>query len=222
MSKLIKTVVFDIETGALPDEQIKQIAPAFKESSVLTGNLGLEKSLEKIKAARERHLLSIIDKAALHAEYGEVLAIGIEAEGQTTILTGDEANILKQFWDRADADCRQGLISWVGFNILSFDLPFLFRRSLINGVSIPHGLQPVTRYWPTFFRDLMDTWKAGDWKALISLDRFCKACGQPGKSGDGKHFKELFEEDQDAAVAYLENDLKITRNLADWLLPLLS
>ena len=49
---ILKTVVFDIETGPLPDETIEAIADPFKESSVKTGNLGLDKSLEKIQLRR--------------------------------------------------------------------------------------------------------------------------------------------------------------------------
>lgn len=218
----ISRTVFDIETGAQPLERIAAIAPEFKESSVKVGNLGLDKALEKINHARDQHLSRIKDTAALHAEFGFVMAIGILTEdGTSTILHGDEENILKQFWERADHDQRQGLIQWVGFNCIAFDLPFLFRRSLLMGVPIPPDLRPDRRFWPIFFLDLMDIWKAGNYRDLISLDRFCKAAGLPGKSGDGSHFQEQFEEDQEAALAYLTNDLTITQRLADNLIPLL-
>jgi len=214
-------VVFDIETGSLPREEIERIADPFKESSVKTGNLGLEKSLEKIRLARKTHFERLQDKAALNAEYGEVLAVGLlDDKGTSTILTGDEPNILKQFWDRAAIDSKADVI-WVGFNSLAFDLPFLFRRSLISGVSIPYSCRPERRYWPSFFIDLMDFWKAGDWQARISLNRFCNACGLEGKNGDGAHFQTLFLEEPEAATAYLENDLRITMNLANHLLPLM-
>ena len=218
---MIRRIVFDIETGSLPREDIERIADPFREASVKTGNLGLEKSIEKIQQGRESHIRKIADKAALNAEFGQVLAIGfMDDNGTSTILTGDETNILKQFWDRAAVDCHDE-VNWIGFNVLEFDLPFLFRRSLLTGVSIPYSCRPDRRYWPSFFVDLMDFWKAGEWKAMISLNRFCKACGLDGKNGDGAHFQTLFEEDPDAATAYLENDLKITRNLADHLMPLM-
>jgi len=213
----VKRVIFDIETGSLPLERIKEIAPEFKEGSVKVGNLGLDKALEKINQARNHHLATIQDRAALNAEYGQVLAVGIlRGDGTSAILHGEEKGILRQFWSRALADAQGAdRITWVGFNCLGFDLPFLFRRSLLLGVEVPLWLRPDRRYWPTFFKDLMDLWKAGDWKAMISLDRFCKAAGLPGKNGDGAHFQTLYEKDQDAAVAYLENDLKITQQLSD-------
>ena len=35
--------VFDIETGPLPDDEIRKIAPPFDPESVRTGNMGIEK-----------------------------------------------------------------------------------------------------------------------------------------------------------------------------------
>ena len=220
--KEFEQVAFDIETGGLPAETIEAIAPPFKESSVKVGNLGLEKSLEKITQAREKHLATIHDKAALNAEYGLVLAIGMLHEnGTSTLLHGDESNIIAEFWARALADSRQGLVQYVGFNCLAFDLPFLFRRSLLLGLEIPRELRPEKRYWPNFFIDLMDIWKAGNYRDMIGLDRFCKAAGLPGKSGDGAHFQEQYETNQEEALAYLENDLAVTMGLAKKVLPLL-
>lgn len=219
---VFKTVIFDIETGSLPMDVIQEIAPPFKEASVKTGSLGLEKALEKIQQARNNHLGRIQDTAALNAEYGQVLAIGILGIDGPTILHGNEIAVLADFWKLALTDAVKGGIKWVGFYSMEFDLPFLLRRSLLMGVHVPKRLQPSPRYWPDFWVDLMDLWKAGDWKAKISLDRFCKAAGLPGKSGDGKHFQQQFKEDPDAAIAYLENDLAITKNLADRILPLLA
>ena len=222
MTPPITHTVFDIETGGQSAEDILRIAPPFKESSVKVGNLGLDKALEKITQAREKHLSGIQDKAALNAEYGIVLAVGILAEdGTSTILHGDEKGVLTQFWERAESDFNEGLTTWVGFNCYNFDLPFLLRRSLLTGVAVPKKMRPTPRYWPTFFHDLMEVWKAGDYRALISLDRFCKAAGLEGKNGDGAHFQEIYETNQDEAIAYLENDLKITQSLALKLRPLL-
>ena len=79
---------------------------------------------------------------------------------------------------------------------------------------MPAGIVPHTRYWPDFWIDLMEVWKAGDYRATISLDRMCKACGLEGKTGSGKFFSVLFEEDREAALDYLHNDLEITAKLA--------
>ena len=213
----MKIVAFDIETGPLSEDQIRKIAPAFKESAVKTGNLGLEKQLEKIALEKTKHISKIVSSAALNAEYGEVLAIGILGDDIPTILTGDESDILAKFWDMALKDFQDGVSTWVGHDCFRFDLPFLLRRSMIVGVSVPSFLRPKLggRYWPDFWMDTMEVWKAGDYKATISLDRFCKASGLEGKNGSGEHFGKLFKEDKLKAIEYLENDIKITKALAD-------
>jgi len=213
----MKIVAFDIETGPLSEEQIRKIAPAFKESEVKTGNLGLEKQLEKIALEKTKHISKIVSSAALNAEYGQVLAIGILGDDEPTILTGEESDILAKFWGLALKDFQEGISSWVGHNILGFDLPFLLRRSMIVGVSVPSFLRPKLggRYWPDFWIDTMEVWKAGDYRATISLDRFCKASGLEGKNGSGEFFGKLFKEDKQKAIEYLKNDIKITKDLAD-------
>ena len=212
-----KVVAFDIETGPLPEDQIRKVAPAFKDSEVKTGNLGLEKQLEKIALEKSKHLSKIVSSAPLNAEYGQVLAIGILGDKGPDIITGDEQEMLCEFWGKATVDFQEGLSIWVGHNILGFDLPFLLRRSIIVGVSVPSFLRPKLggRYWPDFWIDTMDVWKAGDYRATISLDRFCKASGLSGKNGSGEFFSELMKEDKQKAIEYLENDLAITKELAD-------
>ena len=214
----MKVVAFDIETGPLSEDEIKAIAPPFKESEVKTGNLGLEKQLEKIALEKSKHLSKIVSSAALNAEYGKVLAIGIlDDEEGPVILTGKEKDVLSKFWGMALNDNQQGACKWVGHNVLGFDLPFLLRRSLILGCRVPESLRPRlgSRYWPDFWVDTMDVWKAGDYRATISLDRFCKASGLEGKNGTGEHFGKLFEEDREKAIEYLKNDIAITKALAD-------
>ena len=218
-----KRIIFDIETGSLPDSEIERIAPRFDESSVKVGNFGIEKAIEKIHSAKAAHFNQIREKAALHAEYGQVLAIGIffpagsrfKEEKMTTLLD-EEKIILEAFWLYALESYDKSGEVWIGFNSNNFDLPFLLRRSMILGVKVPRQLTPMPRYWPgEFWIDLMDLWKAGDYRATISLDRFCKASGLEGKNGSGKWFAQLLEEDKEAAIKYLENDIEITAQLAE-------
>ena len=209
-----KFVAFDIETGPLPEETIRSIAPGFKEEDVKVGNLGLEKRIEKIAQAKQRHVEGIINKAALNAEYGKILAIGFMDHSGPEYLIGDEQDILPAFWSRV-LEFVEDRRLLVGHNIMGFDLPFLFRRSLLSGCKVPPRVSPRGRYWPQeVWVDLMEIWKAGDYKATISLDRFCKATGLEGKNGSGEHFSEMFEQDREKAIEYLHNDVKITYELA--------
>ena len=208
--------VFDIETGPLSDEEIARIAPPFDPDEVKVGNVGIEKAMEKITAARDAHLRSIKARAALKAEYGEVLAIGYANAADTVLLMGKpEREMLDQFWERAD-ESYHAKETFVGFNVFHFDLPFLIRRSIIHGVKVPPGLLPRNnRYFPDFFVDLMQMWQAGDYREMISLDRFAKALGHEGKNGSGKFFSQTLKDDESAAIEYLKNDLLLTRKVAE-------
>ena len=213
-----KRIIFDIETGSLPASEIERIAPNFDESSVKVGNFGIEKAIEKINSAKASHFNQIREKAALNAEYGKVLAIGIKfpADEKVSVVLGEEKDILEAFWLYALESYGGGGEIWIGFNSNNFDLPFLLRRSMILGVKVPKQLTPSPRYWPgDFWIDLMDLWKAGDYRATISLDRFCKAANLEGKNGSGKWFSQLLKEDKEAAIKYLENDIEITAQLAE-------
>lgn len=99
-------LIFDIETGPLPDTVLAALCPEFTppphpgefdKSAVRVGNLGPDKAAEKIAAARmahevavanydrdrqlaaEQHFADFKSKAALDPTTGRVLAIGFQA-----------------------------------------------------------------------------------------------------------------------------------------------
>lgn len=101
--KLAKYTYFDIETGPLPEDEIERIAPEFNPANVKVGNLGFEKAQEKVAQARVGHLDGIKSKAALNAEYGQVLAIGyIMEDGTEMFKHGPESELVAEFWELAE------------------------------------------------------------------------------------------------------------------------
>lgn len=233
----MKLFIFDIETGALPEERILEIAPEFRPESVKVGNLGIEKAQGKINAARDHHVERIVDRAALHGEYGEVLAIGTafchDDENQETKQGGQiflqnteapnpEGAVIEKFWQLAEEAAVRGH-RLVGHNIFKFDLPFLVRRSYALDIKPPTILLPNRgRYWGHPWFDTLSAWSLGDYQEMISLDRFAKHLGLEGKNGDGKHFSKLLKENPTEATEYLANDLKVTLNVAKRIVPLLE
>lgn len=115
-------VIFDIETGPLPDEQLRAIMPAFDAGSikhpgefdpkaVKVANLKdpakiaakIEAEAQKhadavesfdadMKAAEASYWSDISSKAALSALTGQVLAIGYEGQKQILDYVGDESD----------------------------------------------------------------------------------------------------------------------------------
>jgi hypothetical protein len=218
-------IVFDIETGPLPETELEAMMPAFDAAEVKCGNLGPEKAAQKIAEAEKNHRRDFFDRAALDPLTGRVLAIGLQVyqsapggvvmEGDpTTVILGsaDEASLLTSFWAAVRGDHGR-LHPLIGFNICLFDLPFLMRRSWKHGVAVPFGLRRG-RYWGDQVVDLRDAWQLGDRQARGSLDSIARHLGVGAKNGDGKAFAELWRSDRKQAEAYLRNDLELTARVA--------
>lgn len=217
-------IVFDIETGPLPEPELSQRLPSFDPASVKLGNLkDPEKIAAKIAEAKAEHEAETIGKAALSALTGRVLAIGYRSERATVIahidsetFGGDEAALIEQFWHRylkAKADRRH----MVGHNIAGFDLPFLIRRSWLLGVDVPDGIFDSNwRYLDRIFVDTMQRWQAGNYRdQFVGLDKLGKAFGLGGKTEgvDGGDFHRLYfgtEEERGKALEYLIRDVELT------------
>jgi 3'-5' exonuclease len=216
----------------------------FDPKSVKVGNLKDQAKIdEKIEAARAEHEAAKIDlvmrrvsaelnhwqeafnKAALSATTGEVVAIGIQSENgsylQLVTDTKTEADILRKFWTVYQSLRIEGR-KICGFNSREFDIPFIAQRSAILGVDIPSTLIQNERYLDSIFVDLRDRWGFGS-RPNGSLDLICRACGIGGKPDgvDGSMFWQLYDDakTRDQAIAYLENDLKLTWELAKKLIP---
>lgn len=104
-----RCIFFDIETAPKPDADLHKVIPEFKESSVKLGNVkDPDKRQAKIDEAREGHFDTIKDKAGLHAQYSDPVAIGYINEGDfgtcLDFAKKDDPNgskdLVSRFWDR--------------------------------------------------------------------------------------------------------------------------
>jgi DNA polymerase elongation subunit (family B) len=136
--------------------------------------------------------------SGLHAEFSSVICIscGIEDhEGNLKVKSfcdEDEEKLLQEFSDACGAFSRMGY-TLVGHNIIDFDVPYLCKRYVINGLPIPKfinfmGLKP----WEISVEDTMNMWKFGG-RSMISLQALCACLGIDSKSGDlnGKTLNKL-------------------------------
>lgn len=203
----INTAVFDIETGPRPDEELASMMPEFEAPKNY-------KDAEKIKAYIDGERKDWLEKAALSPVTGRVLAIGVRTPAGNEIFADDEKTALIAFWTRM-TDLIRGGAQMVGFNIFRFDLPFLMRRSWSHGVQVPTGIVDARGYYNrAHFTDLYEVWQCGDKSASISLDALSKFLGVGAKNGEGAHFAKLWATERKLALAYLENDLLLTENVA--------
>lgn len=203
------SVYFDIETAPLDASELDAIKPTFEASSNL-------KDPEKIKADIARKERDWIESAALRAETGRLVCIGtLRRCAVTDALAFDclqdepEENNLTAFWGMYSMREFERA-PFIGFNTRSFDLPFLIRRSWKLRVPIPDCVWSG-RYLSARFIDLMEVWQCFQRSSeRISLDGLCKFFGIGAKTGSGADFYKLWDADRKQALAYVENDLRLT------------
>lgn len=200
---------FDIETSALPPEKLDLVKPEFKAPSNY-------KDADKIAANIAEQEASWREKAALDATTGQILCIGMSIDLSLDVTQAPEAETIERFWNWLE------LRLWaaetvIGFCVYNFDLPFLVRRSWVLGVEVPKMIRKG-RYWHEGIIDLADIWKLGNFDQRVSLNVLARALGVGSKSINGAEFGRLWETDRPAAIAYVENDLTLTRLCAEKML----
>ena len=213
----MQTIIYDIETGALPEAELTALLPPFDPAEVKTGTLkDPDKIAAKLAEAEANHRRDFLEKAALDPLTGRVVAIGLlyPDSGEFVVIGhDDEAATLREFWLTTKGEMGR-INEMVGFNSNGFDLPFLIRRSWRHRVPVPFGIRRG-RYWSDEMVDLRDAWQLGDRQARGSLDSIAKHLGVGAKNGNGADFAALWQSDRAKALAYLKNDLELTARVAE-------
>lgn len=224
-------LVFDIETGAAPQDQLVEVIAKQMDEWEPPKNI---KDEAKIEERRNKAIESIISKAALSPLTGRILAIGYLnpfKNGGTFAVHGvsegahepcdksDEHDLISKFWSMVTSG--RTLLGW---NILGFDLPFIYRRSVILGIDVPPMLRGDSNgRWSQQFHDIMHLWSFGLFgpDRYESLDTVCKACGVVGKMDgiDGSMFEQMYLRGDSTtraqAIEYCKMDLLACWSVAE-------
>lgn len=133
------------------------------------------------------------DRGAIYSEFGKVIVIGV---GFFHFVEGDQK---MQFRCKAFAgdDEKSVLSAFVQFlqktryqflcahNGKEFDFPYLCRRMLVNGISLPSILDiSGKKPWEVAHFDTLELWKFGDRKSFTSLDLLATILEVPGSKDD--------------------------------------
>lgn len=156
-------------------------------------------------------------KTSFDATQGQILMIGVALDGrEPEIIQGDESELLGRFYEwlgGAYAVINHSLPQFVGHNLIDFDLPFIFRRSVILGVT-PHPAFPImpSRYSDRAY-DTMTQW-AG-FGNRIKLDVLAQALSVGGKGDiDGSMVYDYYAAGRiDELAEYCKNDVRLARDV---------
>lgn len=106
-------------------------------------------------------------------------------------------------------------LTFVGHNIVGFDLPFIKHRSIINGVKPPLAFRKAfdAKPWGGEVADTMLMWSA-DRERRASMDKLCRAFGIPGKGDfDGSMVAATWPVDPQKVIDYCVDDVLRTREM---------
>lgn len=212
---------FDIETGPLPDDQLRAIYHE-KTLDEFAATCDKRWKSDTVAAKYEQYKASAWDefvgKSALSPITGRVLLIGMMVYSNTFSAIGyeEEKQTLRSFWEFVGfALSNKNRI--IGHNSNGFDVPFLVRRSWILGVHVPREIRQG-RYWNPLFIDTMEAWGCGG-RDFIGLNDLaaCFGVGQKTEGFAGKDFAKYWfgtAEERNRALEYCEQDVRLTAAIA--------
>lgn len=161
--------------------------------------------------------------AAIFAEFGKVVCISV---GYIHNLRGKEHLKLKSFYNDDESlllrEFGQLLAYWdkpdrtlCGHNIKEFDIPYIARRMLINGIPLPKMLNIAGKKpWEVQFLDTLELWKFGDFKNFTSLNLLTAVFDIPTPKDDidGSMVGQVYYEtgDLERIATYCEKDVIAT------------
>jgi uncharacterized protein YprB with RNaseH-like and TPR domain len=160
------------------------------------------------------------DRAGIWAEFGKIVCISAGyflikndiRNFRVTSFFGEEKQLLLDFSNLLNTHFNRPQHVMCGHNSKEFDLPFIARRMIINGVPIPEKLNLFGKKpWEVPHLDTLELWKFGDYKHFTSLKLLTKVLGIPSPKGDidGSQVGYVYyiEKDIDRIIVYCEKDV---------------
>lgn len=146
------------------------------------------------------------DKAGIYAEYGKIVCIGIGYYKFVSLDTyefrmkylvdNDEKQLLTSFINVLQHfSPKNQPVQFCGHNIKEFDIPYICRRMLINGITLPPYLQlSGKKPWEIKHYDTLELWKFGDYKHYVALDVLAQIFNIPSPKSDiaGKDVNQVY------------------------------
>jgi len=221
-NELQKIMFLDIETvpqtsdfSELPDD----LAHLWEDKFNLIHKRMPEKYSEETTAAE-----GFNTSAGIYSEFGKIVCISVGFiffQGETmhfrtkSFSGDDEKLILTEFTELIHKFCTTKEHTLCGHNIKEFDIPYICRRMLINGLKLPSILNiSGKKPWEISFIDTLELWKFGDYKNYTALKLLTAVFGIPTPKDDidGSQVAEVYykEKNVNRIALYCQKDVVAT------------
>lgn len=191
----------DIETLPVAGNQLEIIKQFYRDMKEKKG------SLTKNTVDFE----TFMRNTSFQGEFGRIFCIGYAIDNEEAkCLSGDEKEILKDFWELA----RDATL-FIGHNIIEFDLRFIYKRSCIHQMKPSRDLS-FARYRNDPIFDTMKEWEK--WSSQgVSLHKLSIALGLASPKEEGIDGSQVYDYylagKQDEIIKYCIRDVEATRKV---------
>lgn len=155
-------------------------------------------------------------QVSLFPEFGQIvcLSYGIWKDGEMQISTikneGDYKEMMKRIYMLFTKSSANGMIP-TGWNIKNFDVPWVIRQFLMNGLDVPSVLSTYEKKpWEVGVLDLKEVWKSNS-SLDVTFEDAVYSLGLPTPKDDidgSQVHGEFHKGNIDRIVTYCEKDVK--------------
>jgi DNA polymerase elongation subunit (family B) len=208
-----------VEDVMFLDIETVPMAPTYETLNPAMQNLW-EKKSRQLRTA-EQTAQDVYERAGIYSEFGKIICISVGLiKGKNpfsfrlkSFYGKDEKALLTEFSGMLSKFSRTNNDAVLcAHNGKEFDFPYIARRMIINGLTIPGILDNAGKKpWEVKLLDTMDLWKFGDYKNYASLDLLTSILGIPTPKDDidGSMVAGIFyiEDNLERIVRYCEKDV---------------
>ncbi len=216
-------IYIDIETLPTTDaEAIAEIAAGIKPPANYSKPETIAKWMEENK---EQAIKEAVHKTGFSGLYGRIACVCYAFDDGEVYAVSDSdektllENLYSHIYDMTSTQAHHGVVenpaTFIGHNIVGFDLPFMKHRSIINRVKPPISVRKAfnVKPWSGEVADTMLIWSS-DKEKRASMDKLCKAFGIPGKGDfDGSMVADTWPTDPQKVIDYCKMDVIRTREI---------
>lgn len=163
----------------------------------------------------------IYERAGIYAEFGKIVCISVgvirSENGHKKLhlksfYNDDETTLLIDFFEMLNKHYNRKDVLLCAHNGKEFDFPYIARRALVLGISIPEILDMAGKKpWEVPHLDTLQLWKFGDYKHYTSLSLLTTIFNIPTPKDDidGSMVNEVYWKNNDLKriAIYCEKDV---------------